>query len=478
MYALTLSMVIQAQRCAVLEFKARVGISQADVDGISSMFITYFKPRGYTMVERTQIDKVIDEQGFQRSNLTERQMVRIGEILNVSKIVVGDVNIVGGQYNVDVRVINVQTGTIVATGGETFASGTSYRTCMQKLAQSLAAKIAINPVSTTISGNNAGDAKSRTTVETIYGYLKIFPKELGVFQSEPTTVISNINKQAQHGYNNWRIPTEEELSLLRANGYLGSGEYMTKENKRGIVLLVTDGEDYETILQKTEQDGGDTETFSVNGVSFEMVRVDGGTFMMGSDTYFNYEEPIHSESVATFYIGKTEVSQALWEAVMGSNPSKFKGANLPVENVSWNDCIEFIERLNRLTDKNFRLPTEAEWEYAARGGNRSQGYTYSGSNNLQSVGWYKENSDWRTYPVGSKLDNEIGLYDMSGNVWEWTYDLWSDDYSSPRNGGSSGSNRVGRGGSYNMHDVGCRSSARNNYSPTNRRDHLGFRLAL
>lgn len=162
--------------------------------------------------------------------------------------------------------------------------------------------------------------------------------------------------------------------------------------------------------------GGATETFTVNGVSFEMVRVDGGTFMMGSYTGASDEQPVHSETVATFYIGKTEVTQALWGAVMGSNPSYFRGANLPVEQVSWNDCMEFCERLSRITGKNFRLPTEAEWEYAAIGGNKSRGYTYSGSNNLQSVGWYTDNSGSCTHTVGSKLDNELGLYDMSGYV--------------------------------------------------------------
>lgn len=224
--------------------------------------------------------------------------------------------------------------------------------------------------------------------------------------------------------------------------------------------------------------GGATETFTVNGVSFEMVRVDGGTFMMGSYTGDSDEQPVHSETVATFYIGKTEVTQALWGAVMGSNPSHFRGANLPVEQVSWNDCMEFCERLSRITGKNFRLPTEAEWEYAAIGGNKSRGYTYSGSNNLQSVGWYDGNSGDCTHPVGCKLDNELGLYDMSGNVWEWTSDLYSSNYDSYRNGGSSGSYRVLRGGSYNNNATNCRSAYRSYNSPTSRYDSLGFRLAL
>ena len=244
---------VKAQRCAVLEFKAGVGVSQSDVDGISAIFITYFRPEGYTMVERTQIDKVIEEQGFQRSKMTQSQMVRVGEILNVSKIVVGDVNVVFGQYQVDARVINVETGTISATEGATFATS-SYRSSMQSVAQKLASKIAITPGSTVPARTTTpSSSRQRTSVETLWGYLKIFPVELGTFSSEPTSVISNINAQAQYGYNNWRIPTNEELSLLRANNYLGSGEYMTREKKSGIVLLVTDGKDYAT-MQAEEQE--------------------------------------------------------------------------------------------------------------------------------------------------------------------------------------------------------------------------------
>ena len=158
---------MSAQRCAVLEFKAGSGISQADVDGISAIFITYFRPAGYTMVERTQIDKAIDEQGFQRTKMTESQMVRIGQILNVSKIVVGDVNVVMGQYNVDARVINVESGTIAATEGATFA-GSSYRTTMQSIAQKLAGKMAITSGGTVYSQQSTSPQR-RSKVEVIYG---------------------------------------------------------------------------------------------------------------------------------------------------------------------------------------------------------------------------------------------------------------------------------------------------------------------
>ena len=207
-----------------------------------------------------------------------------------------------------------------------------------------------------------------------------------------------------------------------------------------------------------------------------MVRVEGGTFEMGSNDSEAYddEKPVHSETVRDFYIGSTEVTQNLWEAVMGSNPSKFHGGNLPVENVSWNDCQTFCERLSDLTGRNFRLPTEAEWEYAARGGNRSRGYKYSGSDDIGSVAWYWDNSNSKTHPVASKQSNGLGLYDMSGNVWEWTSDLWSDNYNSNRGG----SYRVYRGGSWSNDARFCRSASRFNGSLASRYYSLGLRLAF
>lgn len=237
------------------------------------------------------------------------------------------------------------------------------------------------------------------------------------------------------------------------------------------------------ICFKVEANSG---RFTVNGVSFEMVRVEGGTFRMGatseqgSDVWDN-EKPVHSVTLSGYYIGKTEVTQVLWEAVMGINPSRFKGDYLPVENVSWDDCQEFIRKLNSMTGQNFRLPTEAEWEFACRGGNNSRGYKYSGSNNLGSVAWYDGNSGNKTHPVGTKAPNELGIYDMSGNVWEWCAD-WYGDYSSGAQtnptGPYGGSNRVYRGGSWN-YDVGrCRSSNRDFYYPWIRDIILGLRLAL
>lgn len=231
---------------------------------------------------------------------------------------------------------------------------------------------------------------------------------------------------------------------------------------------------------------GDVGRFTVNGVSFEMVRVEGGTFHMGATSeqegeVDSNEKPVHPVTLSSYYIGKTEVTQALWQAVMGSNPSYFKGADLPVECVSWNDCQEFIQKLNRLTGRNFRLPTEAEWEFACRGGNNSRGYKYSGSNDIDNVAWYGGNSGDQTHPVGTKAPNELGIYDMSGNVWEWCSD-WYIDYTSDLEtnptGPQSGSYRVIRGGGWYVIAWFCRSSTRIDYDPSHRDYDLGLRLAL
>ena len=234
------------------------------------------------------------------------------------------------------------------------------------------------------------------------------------------------------------------------------------------------------------------EELAVNGVVFNMILVDGGTFQMGSKMGERDEKPVHSVTVGDFYIGETEVTQELWKAVMGSNPSKFEGIMCPVENVSWEDiCGEdgkgtapycFLYKLNQLTGMIFRLPTEAEWEFAARGGNKSQNYAYSGSNILDDVAWYVDNSDNTTHDVAAQLPNELGIYDMSGNVWEWCQDRYDLKYYSisPANnpaGPSSGSSHVFRGGSVASINKYCSVANRGNISPTSKSNILGFRLA-
>jgi formylglycine-generating enzyme required for sulfatase activity len=229
-------------------------------------------------------------------------------------------------------------------------------------------------------------------------------------------------------------------------------------------------------------------TITANGVTFTMVAVQGGTFTMGataeqgSDAYY-IEKPAHRVTLSDYYIGETEVTQALWQAVMGSNPSNWKGSNLPVERVSWTKCQEFITKLNQLTGRRFRLPTEAEWEYAASGGVRSRGYKYSGSNDIGSVAWYYDNSGDKTHPVKTKSPNELGIYDMIGNVLEWCQDWYDQEYysKSPSNNpcnNISGSSRVIRGGCWNFDAWFCRVAYRNCRTPGDSDYNFGLRLAL
>ena len=241
-------------------------------------------------------------------------------------------------------------------------------------------------------------------------------------------------------------------------------------------------------------------TFTVGGVQFKMIYVEGGTFTMGAtseqgDDAYDREKPTHTVTLSSFSIGETEVTQALWQAVMGQKPTSDGsqwyglGAKYPAYYVSWNDCQDFISKLNAITGENFRLPTEAEWEYAARGGNKSRGYKYAGSNTIGHVAWYYDNSyalgssnaNYGTHNVGTKQANELGLFDMSGNVWEWCQD-WYGDYSSSSltnpTGPSSGNSRVYRGGSWSNNARLGRVSYRDSSGPTIRYYNLGLRLAL
>ena len=273
------------------------------------------------------------------------------------------------------------------------------------------------------------------------------------------------------------------------------------------VSIPADDEIYDYLNKKEKNDSKEEETeeesqsavreFTVKGVSFKMVRLEGGTFQMGatpeqgSDAY-DREQPVHSVTLSGFSIGQTEVTQALWQAVMSTtvrqqrdnvNPSyklRGEGDNYPMYYISWEECQTFITKLNQLTGQKFRLPTEAEWEYAARGGNQSMGYKYSGSNTIGSVAWYTGNSS-QAHPVAMKQPNELGIYDMSGNVDEWCQD-WYDSYKSSAQlnpkGPYSGSTRVRRGNSWYSNARSCRVSYRNSGEPSGKGYNVGFRLAL
>ena len=305
---------------------------------------------------------------------------------------------------------------------------------------------------------------------------------MGAFSTSATAGVGDVNADGS-------VNVSDITALV--NQIIGSGSYSAQAcdvNGDGEVNV----SDVTALVNLIINGGGESEdsnqTFTVNGVSFDMIAVEGGTFTMGataeqaSDAYSD-EKPTHQVTLSSYYIGKTEVTQELWQAVMGSNPSGFSGANLPVEKVSWEDCQIFIAILNELTGKYFRLPTEAEWEYAARGGSKSQGYKYSGSNTVDDVAWYPSNSSSKTHPVATKAPNELGIYDMSGNVLEWCRDWYSSSYYSSSSqynptGPASGSRRVYRGGSWGSSARLCRVSYRDYNGPSYRFYNLGLRLAL
>ncbi len=228
------------------------------------------------------------------------------------------------------------------------------------------------------------------------------------------------------------------------------------------------------------------DTFNVNGVEFKMIRVVGGTFRMGATpeqiNSYPDEKPAHEVTLSSYYIGETEVTQALFEAVMGRNPSAVTGdLNNPVESVMWDDCVEFVQRLNAIIiGRNFRLPTEAEWEYAARGGNKSAFTLYAGSNELSKVAWNYENSSKYPHPVKTLEPNELGIYDMSGNVWEWCSDYKGDyplEAQTDPQGPALGSERIIRGGGFSDEDTrNYRTAVRNYNLPGGCLNYIGFRI--
>ena len=308
----------------------------------------------------------------------------------------------------------------------------------------------------------------------------IFLPAAGIIMSPNTIVAPNLGA---HYQSSTRLGNDSNYWF----GFRSS--YYTIQSQEGCVLrsvrLVHD-----TILPPPAP----CETFEVNGVKFNMMCVEGGTFMMGAaDDEVNVdadEKPQHQVTVSDYMIGQTEVTQELWTAVMGSNPSKTKGDKLPVEQISWAECQEFISKLNKLTGLYFRLPTEAEWEFAARGGNRSRGFVYAGSDDIDEVAWTPENSENKTHNVGEKKPNELGIYDMSGNVYERCSD-WYASYSAepqinPQGPSSSTTYRVSRGGCAMKQNVSnehfgayyCRILNRGYGRLTTKSSIVGLRLVL
>lgn len=248
---------------------------------------------------------------------------------------------------------------------------------------------------------------------------------------------------------------------------------------------------FTTLEEIEEEEPLENKTITVNGVSFTMISVEGGLFEMGAQNVdpsapnydseaWDREGPVHLVTLSDYYIGETEVTQELWKAVMGYNPSHFIGEQKPVEQITWYDCQSFILKLNQLTGMKFRFPTEAEWEFAAKGGNESLGYYYSGSDNIEDIAWYSGEGK-KTRDVKTKTSNELGIYDMCGNVMEWCYDLFGDytsDHQINPTGSTSGTDCIVRGGCCLSDATYCRTTVRSFFNPGGLSYGIGFRLAL
>ena len=292
----------------------------------------------------------------------------------------------------------------------------------------------------------------------------------------------------------------QRIGTTPINAYeLKKGSYNVKIAKEGykeyterVTITAKPANINATLVSNTSvQKSGTNYVVTVNGVSFTMLAVAGGTFRMGSnDSEADVDEnPVHYVTLSVYYIGETEVTQALWQAVMGNNPSRFEGSSNPVECVSYDDCIDFINKLNSLlagqlpAGRKFRLPTDAEWEFAARGGNKGKNnnYKYSGSNSMDAVAWYTGNSGDKTHPVKGKQPNELGIYDMTGNVYEWCFDWYGSYSSSPQTnpqGPSWGSSRVIRGSDFTDTAWRCRVTFRSYFTHDDRSCLIGLRLAF
>jgi formylglycine-generating enzyme required for sulfatase activity len=283
-------------------------------------------------------------------------------------------------------------------------------------------------------------------------------------------------------------PCEVSLLLSQDNGANWGVPLKNVSGDVGKNILAGERQINWKVLEEREQLVGDKIKFKViasgrKSLELEMVFVDGGNFQMGSSFGESDENPVHTLTLSAFNIGKYEVTQAQWKSVIGSNPSYFKDCDqCPIEQVSWNDVQDFIRRLNAQTGKNYRLPTEAEWEYAAKGGKSSKGYTYSGSNDLNSVAWNIDNSESKTHAVGGKQANELGVYDMTGNVWEWCSDWYGtyNNYYGETNstGASTGQARVLRGCCCRNDSFKCRTAERFRGKLDSRLNGIGFRLVL
>lgn len=445
------SAVEEKDRLLVLPLKDKGGVSQDEASLLTNILSTEIYRSGkFIILNRDDMKEVLDEKEFELAMGCDDDnnicLLENVAKLAVNKIIAGDIGRLGRKYIVSIRMINED--------GENEIMERESCVCeideLDKTIEQIAYKLLKY-----LTGDVERDGVIR--VESEPSAAKIYID--GAYSGTTPETIQYV------------LPGSREL-VLKLEGH----EDLSKS------VDVEAGEET-TILVKLEQDKPQAYTDSGTGVEFVLVK--GGCFKMG-DTFGDGEDdekPVHEVCVGDFYIGKYEVTQGQWENIMGSNPSDFKkGLNFPVEQVSWNDVQRFIRNLNRQTGRDYRLPTEAEWEYAARSGGKRE--KFAGTNSefeLRRYAWYDSNSGRRSHPIGRKNPNELGLYDMTGNVWERVQDIYSKDaYRNQKNNPmytESGPSRVERGGSWNSVQGSVRASCRRHNAPDGSHGCVGFRLA-
>jgi formylglycine-generating enzyme required for sulfatase activity len=515
----TASLFSQAKpRLAILPF---TGGSPDDAETIAEFFSFEDEiNRVFTPVPRTRaIETLMKEQEFQRSGLTDSDTIaELGKQLNADYVLAGHIAVLGNSKLLLITIVDVKELQQIAGDYREYQRIESVIDVMSDMAKRIAGaatqrvsglpRLAVLPFNVLSSGMDQGDAELLAqllaTELANSGRYAVFPRTKAIekvmeeHHIERSGMTDAESIKAIGEAVNAQYVLSANVRKLGADNYFSASVLHIAEASQGRgtrekYQTVNDGLTLMPKIAQTLTAGATSSRVPAN-----MVLVEGGTFRMGSDNGENDEKPVHTVTVKGFYMGKYEVTQKEWVEVMGNNPSNFKGDNLPVENISWNEAVEYCNKLsikegltpayrgsgNNITcDFNaagYRLPTEAEWEYGAKGGNKDYiSYEYSGGNSVESVAWYTGNSGSRTHPVGTKQANSLGLYDMSGNVWEWCWD-WYGNYRNEAQtnpaGASSGTTRVERGGSWGYGAAFVRSADRDYFTPSNRDSNLGFRL--
>ena len=488
------SLFAQQKKAALLPLTSNKAYTQQgkdDAEGIWGALSNQISKKGVlTMVNRSDIDKLLSEKEFQQKSISEK-VKDAKRIANADYLIIGRLDELGGYYNLYEDIYDLAGETLASAfvGGIKMNDVNSFNSSAAEIADRLFSvprpngRISIKQEKTnvTMEWERASDTETfsrKLEYKVVYSSRK---KDL----DDPYFAELDAKKGSDWKFNareaSFSVPDADSLyyfTVLVRNPLGAQSMYEVRSSTGASV--------------KNAQTGASI------SVSEDFIFVEGGTSLMGSTSGDNDEYPMHTVTVDSFYMCAHEVTQAEYSSIMGNNPSRFNGENRPVEMVSWNAAIEYCVRRSLaegltpcykggsgnytcdFSANGYRLPTEAEWEYAASGGNKSYlKSTYSGSSDIGSVAWYDGNSGSSTHDVMTKSPNELGLYDMSGNVWEWCWN-WYGSYSGSDQtnptGASSGSNRVLRGGSWGSYASNCRVSNRNCYSPGYTYDYLGFRV--